>query len=128
GGVALLSLTLALLVYPLVEGREAGWPAWMIAMLAACPISLRAFVRFEARLSARGGDPLVALSLFRSSAFVTGLVMALAFYMQSSFYLTFAVYLHRGLHRRPMEAGIAPLPFARGCFVGSVSSARVTPR
>lgn len=128
GGVALLSLTLALLVYPLVEGREAGWPAWMIAMLVACPIALLAFVRFEARLSARGGDPLVALSLFRNSMFVAGLVMALAFYMHSSFYLTFAVYLQSGLHRSPMEAGIATLPFAIGYFVSSLFSAPVMHR
>jgi EmrB/QacA subfamily drug resistance transporter len=128
GGVALLSLTLALLVYPLVEGREAGWPAWMIVMLAACPIALLAFVQFEARLSARGGDPLVALSLFRNSAFVAGLVMALAFYMHSSFYLTFAVYLQSGLHRSPMEAGIATLPFAVGYFVSSLFSSPVMQR
>jgi EmrB/QacA subfamily drug resistance transporter len=128
GGVALLSLTLALLVYPLVEGREAGWPAWMIAMLVACPVALLAFVRFEARLSAGGGDPLVALSLFRNSAFVAGLVMALAFYMQSSFYLTFAVYLQSGLHRSAMEAGIASLPFAVGFFVSSLFSSPVMQR
>ena len=51
GGVILLSLTLGLLVYPLVEGREAGWPAWIVAMLVAFPFALTAFVRFEARLS-----------------------------------------------------------------------------
>jgi EmrB/QacA subfamily drug resistance transporter len=128
GGVALLSLTLALLVYPLVEGREADWPAWMIAMLVACPIALLAFVRFEARLSARGGDPLVALSLFRNSGFVAGLVMALAFYMHSSFYLTFAIYLQSGLHRSPMEAGIATLPFAVGYFISSLFSSPVMQR
>jgi len=128
GGVALLTLTLALLVYPLVEGREVGWPAWMIAMLAACPIALMAFVRFEARLSTRGGDPLVALSLFRNSGFAAGLVMALTFYMQSSFYLTFAVYLQNGLHKSPMEAGIATLPFAVGYFVSSLFSTPVMQR
>jgi EmrB/QacA subfamily drug resistance transporter len=128
GGVALLSLTLALLVYPLVEGREAGWPAWMIAMLAVCPAALLAFVRFEARLSARGGDPLVALSLFRNSGLAAGLVMALAFYMLSSFYLTFAIYLQSGLHRSPMEAGIATLPFAVGYFVSSLVSSPVMQR
>jgi EmrB/QacA subfamily drug resistance transporter len=128
GGVALLSLALALLVYPLVEGHEAGWPAWMIAMLVACPVALLAFVRFEARLSARGGDPLVALSLFRNSAFVAGMIMALAFYMQSSFYLTFAVYLQSGLHQSPMQAGIATLPFAVGFFASSLFSSPVMQR
>jgi MFS family permease len=40
GGVALLSLTLGLLVYPLVEGRESGWPVWTVAMLVAWPLAL----------------------------------------------------------------------------------------
>ncbi|MFB9262628.1 MFS transporter [Bradyrhizobium erythrophlei] len=125
GGVILLSLTLGLLVYPLVEGRESGWPAWIIAMLTAAPVALIAFIRFEARLSARGGDPLVALHLMRNAGFVIGLVMALAFYMLSSFYLTFAVYLQNGLHETPLNAGLATLPFATGFFVASLLSAHV---
>ncbi|MCC8981973.1 MFS transporter [Bradyrhizobium sp. 10BB] len=125
GGVILLSLTLGLLVYPLIEGRESGWPIWIIAMLLASPLMLAAFVRFEARLSARGGDPLVALHLLRNSDFVIGLVMALAFYMLSSFYLTFAVYLQNGLHRSPLAAGLATLPFATGFFVSSLVSSLV---
>ena len=128
GGVVLLSLTLGLLVYPLVEGRESGWPAWTIAMLVASPLALAAFVRFEARLSARGGDPLVALHLLRNRAFVIGLVMALAFYMLSSFYLTFAVYLQNGLHKSPLAAGLATLPFATGFFVSSLVSPYVMQR
>jgi EmrB/QacA subfamily drug resistance transporter len=125
GGVILLSLTLGLLVYPLIEGRESGWPFWIIAMLLASPLTLAAFVRFEARLSARGGDPLVALHLLRNCDFVIGLVMALAFYMLSSFYLTFAVYLQSGLHQTPLAAGLATLPFATGFFVASLLSSYV---
>jgi EmrB/QacA subfamily drug resistance transporter len=128
GGVVLLSLALILLIYPLVEGRESGWPAWIVAMLVAFPVALIAFVRFEARLAKRGGDPLVALHLLRNSAFVIGLVMALAFYMLSSFYLTFAVYLQNGLHETPFVAGLAMLPFATGFFVASLVSSYVMRR
>jgi EmrB/QacA subfamily drug resistance transporter len=128
GGIILLSLTLGLLVYPLVEGRESGWPAWIVAMLVASPLALAAFIRFEARLSVRGGDPLVALHLLRNSAFVIGLVMALAFYMLSSFYLTFAVYLQSGLRVSPLAAGLATLPFAVGFFVSSLVSSYVMQR
>ncbi len=32
GGIALATVTLVLLVYPLVEGRGLGWPGWIIAM------------------------------------------------------------------------------------------------
>ncbi len=125
GGVFLLSLTLALLVYPLVEGRESGWPTWIIGLLVASPIALTAFARYEARLSARGGDPLVALPLLRNTPFVIGLIIALAFYMLSSFYLTFAVYLQSGLHETPLAAGFATLPFAAGFFVASLVSSYV---
>jgi EmrB/QacA subfamily drug resistance transporter len=125
GGVVLLSLTLGLLVYPLVEGRETGWPSWIIAMLVAAPFALVAFIRFEARLLERGGDPLVALHLLRDRAFAIGLIMALAFYMLSSFYLTFAVYLQSGLHQSPLAAGLATLPFAVGFFVSSLVSSYV---
>jgi hypothetical protein len=86
------------------------------------PLCADGFIRFEAHLAARGGDPLVALHLLRNGTFVTGLVMALAFYMLSSFYLTFAVYLQSGLHQTPMAAGLATLPFAIGFFVASLAS------
>jgi EmrB/QacA subfamily drug resistance transporter len=122
GGVLLLSLTLSLLVFPLVEGRESGWPGGFVAMLAASPFALAAFAGYEARLEARGGDPLVALHLLRNTAFVTGLVMALAFYMLASFYLTFAVYLQNGLHETPWAAGLAMLPFASGCCIAALVS------
>lgn len=91
-------------------------------MLVACPFALTAFARYEARLLGRGGDPLVALPLLRNAPFVIGLVMALAFYMLSSFYLTFAVYLQSGLRQTPLAAGLATLPFAVGYFVASLAS------
>jgi EmrB/QacA subfamily drug resistance transporter len=128
GGVILLSLTLGLLVYPLIEGRETEWPAWIVATLAASPLALVAFVCFEARLFSRGGEPLVALHLLRNSAFAIGLVMAFAFYMLSSFYLTFAVYLQSGLHDSPLAAGLATLPFAAGFFISSLVSSYVMQR
>jgi EmrB/QacA subfamily drug resistance transporter len=128
GGVVLLSLTLVLLVFPLVEGREAGWPFWIVSMLGASPFALLAFILFEARLTARSGDPLVALYLFRNRGYSIGLLMALAFYMLSSFYLTFAVYLQSGLHNSALKAGMATLPFAIGYFVSSLVSSFVMQR
>ncbi|MGY4572065.1 MFS transporter [Bradyrhizobium sp. USDA 3256] len=125
GGVLLLSLTLGLMVYPLVEGRQLSWPLWTIGMLLASLLALMAFTRYESLLYARGGDPLVALHLLQNRVFATGLVIALAFYMLSSFYLTFAVYLQSGLHLSPFDAGLATLPFAAGFFASSLISSYV---
>ncbi|SDS10853.1 MFS transporter [Bradyrhizobium canariense] len=128
GGVVLLSLTLGLLVYPLVEGREAGWPWWIAVMLAASPVALTIFILFEKWLDQRGGSPLVELALFRERRFATGIAMALAFYMQNAFFLTFSVYLQNGLHLTPMDAGIATLPYVIGSFVASLASSHLMQR
>ncbi|KVE27403.1 MFS transporter [Burkholderia singularis] len=128
GGVVLLSLALGLLIYPLVQGRETGWPAWIVAMLVASPFAFTAFIFFENSVARHGGSPLVELALFREDGFAVGVVMALTFYMLSSFYLTFSVYLQAGLHLTPLHAGLETLPFAIGFFVASLGSARVTQR
>lgn len=128
GGVALLSATLGLLVYPLVEGRETGWPPWLVVMLAASPVALTAFIRFEKRLIGRGGSPLVDLSLFRNRGFAISVAMALVFYMHAAFYLMFSVYLQGGLHLTPLDAGLWTLPFGIGYFVASFAAAGVMRR
>jgi EmrB/QacA subfamily drug resistance transporter len=128
GGVVLLSLTLGLLVYPLIEGREIGWPWWVVVMLVASPAALAIFVLFERRLGKRGGSPLVELSLFRDKRFAAGIVMALAFYMQNAFFLTFSVFLQSGLDMTPMQAGVATLPYVSGSFVASLASSYLMQR
>jgi predicted MFS family arabinose efflux permease len=127
-GVVLLSAALGLLIYPLVEGRETGWPLWIVAMLFASPIALITFIRFERRLTERGGSPLVDVSLFRQSGFSVGVAMALLFYMLSAFYLTFSIYLQGGLCFAPRDAGLRMLPFGIGYFVASFPSAKIMQR
>ncbi|EDZ99223.1 major facilitator superfamily MFS_1 [Burkholderia sp. H160] len=128
GGVMLLSVTLGLLIYPLVEGRESGWPAWIVAMLVAAPFAFALFVLFENRFAARGGSPLVEFALFDEPGFAVGIIMALLLYMLSSFYLTFSVYLQSGLRLSPLDAGLATLPYAVGYFFASLASARIMQR
>jgi EmrB/QacA subfamily drug resistance transporter len=128
GGVVLLSVALGSLVYPLVEGRERNWPAWLIGMLLAAPGALWAFTRFELRLKRRGGSPLVDFALFRERGFAFGVPMALLYYMLSAFYLCFSVYLQAGLRLTPLEAGMRNLPFGVGYFVASFVSAAVMRR
>jgi EmrB/QacA subfamily drug resistance transporter len=84
-GVILLSVTLGCLVYPMIEGRELGWPKWMMGMVCLCVIALLGFIRYETRLSANGLDPLVEFALFRNRRFSLGILMGLVFYMLSAF-------------------------------------------
>src|SRR5215471_15778750 len=63
-GVALISAALLLLLYPLVQGRQLGWPAWTFASMAASAPVFALFIWWE-RIKARtDGSPLVQLRLF----------------------------------------------------------------
>ena len=80
GGILLATLTLVLLVYPLVEGRGLGWPLWTIACLFASVPALGGFVLYEWLVQNRGHAPLVSLRLFRDPGFSLGLAMAMTFF------------------------------------------------
>jgi EmrB/QacA subfamily drug resistance transporter len=124
GGVGLLSLALAALIYPLVQGREQGWPLWTYATLIASLLLFALFLRFEARVARRGGTPLVDVSLLRHADFALGIVVTLGFYLTSAFMFTFAVYL-QGLGLDALRTGLATLPFTLGYLVASVAAAPV---
>src|ERR1700678_4771639 len=55
GGMALIGLALTAIIYPLIQGHAAGWPAWTLTPLAAGAALLGAFVLWERR---RHNDPL----------------------------------------------------------------------
>jgi len=127
-GVVLLSTSLDCIVYPLIEGRDQGWPRWLLGMMCLSAVALLGFLRYERHLSAKGLDPLVELALFRSRRFTLGILMGLVFYMLSAFYLTFSIYLQAGLRETPLDAGLATLPFAVGFFLGSITSSHIARR
>jgi EmrB/QacA subfamily drug resistance transporter len=120
GGAALVSLAVGLLVYPLIQGREAGWPAWTFASIGASVAALVAFVLLERRRERLGLWPLVTPSLFRKRAFSAGLVTALVFFAgMIGLMLTFMLYLQIGEGYSAIEAGLAMVPWSLGTAVGA---------
>src|SRR3984957_17595786 len=49
GGVWLVGLALVAIIYPLIQGRSSGWPAWSFVMLAAGALLLVGFLLYERR-------------------------------------------------------------------------------
>jgi len=114
-GVTLLTLASALLIIPLVEGRELGWPTWTYAMMAASVVALALFVASERR----SPHPVIAPSLFRKRSFVVGLIIVAGFFAaQGGFLLAFNLLLQLGLHWSPLDSGLALIPWALGSAVG----------
>ncbi|WFE31539.1 MFS transporter [Micromonospora sp. WMMD975] len=114
-GVLLVSLGAVLLLYPLVQGRELGWPGWTLAMPVGAALVFAVFVRYERAWQRAGRDPLVVPTLFRRRAFTGGLVAGLAFFTAlTGFSLVFSLYLQLGLGWSPLRTGLASVPQALG--------------
>lgn len=124
-GVALVSPALALLLIPLVEGRQLHWPAWTWVSLAASALVLFVFARAQAATSRRGGTPLVEPALFRSRAFPAGLATVLSVYCgMASLMLIIALYLQDGLHYSALISGLSFLPMGVTFFLSSRNAGR----
>lgn len=120
GGAALVTLAVGLLVYPLIQGREAGWPAWTFASIGASAVVLAAFVAFERRRERHGASPLVTMSLFRKRAFSAGLATALVFFAgMIGLMLTLSLFLQLGQGFSAIHAGLTLIPWSVGTAIGA---------
>ena len=126
GGIVLLTLTLFLLVFPLIEGASADWPLWALICLLLSVPALLAFLAYEYRVTKQGKVPLVSLVLFRHRRFSAGLLtiaLASAFIAGVLFLLTF--YLQTILRLTPLQAGFVLMVGSIAFVLASSLSPRV---
>ncbi|HEU5059377.1 MAG TPA: MFS transporter [Kofleriaceae bacterium] len=128
-GAALITAALFLVMVPLTEGRQQGFPAWMVAMLVAGLAALAAFGWLEARKSAADRSPLVHTGLFRDRGFRRGLALAcLLMFGIPAFFFVVAQYLQNGFAFTPLHAGLTTFPYALGTSLTSLASDRLVKR
>jgi EmrB/QacA subfamily drug resistance transporter len=126
GGAVLSALGLFLLIFPLAEGRERGWPTPIVVMLLCSVPVLIAFVVYEWRLGRRGGDPVLRLQLFTDRAFSLGAAIAFVFFgTLTSLIFTISLTLQFGFGFSPLRAGVMTLPWALGTGLAALASAVV---
>lgn len=128
-GMILIALALTAVAFPLIEGRQLGWPAWSWASLGVSLILFGLFVRYEKRVQQRGGSPLVDMTLFRERAFSAGLGAQLIFWTgQASFFLIFALYVQFGRGLDPLDSGLIFMAIGAGYMVTSAVARFVAAR
>jgi len=110
-GATGVALALGLVLGPLTLGQREGWPAWTwLSMAAAVPVAALT-IRWQRALSARGGRPVLDLSLFRVPSYVAGVVAIAAFMAYFvGFMFTLALLLQAGLGLTAFQAGLAFAP------------------
>ncbi len=121
GGVAL--------VYPLIQGREDGWPAWSFAMLAGGVLSLAAFGALQARRSHKGRTPLVEPSILRRRPYVAGLAVVVGFIgAMGGMMIALNVMFQVGLGFSPLACGVATVTIPVAAIGGSITSSALLTR
>ena len=124
-GVVLSSIGLGLLLYPLVEGQDAGWPVWSLVMLGFSVPVLAVFVWHQHDKSSRQDLPLLQMELFRNQSFTIGVVLVLIYYStHSSFFLAYAFLVQVGLGRTPLAAAVILSVVPAAFMVGSTIAGR----
>lgn len=124
-GALLVAAGSALLVLPLIQGREAGWPWWTFAMLATAALAFAAL----ARRQTTSRSPILAPALLKKRPFVAGLSVAVILFAGSGgLMLILSLFLQLGLHYSALHTGLALAPVAAGIAVSSLLVPALSPR
>jgi EmrB/QacA subfamily drug resistance transporter len=119
-GAAVLAASLIAIVYPLLEGRQLGWPVWVWLVLAAGLLGVAMLAVIGERHPRPRTAPLLRPGLLRVPAFAAGLGVQLAFSAgMQGFFLLFALWLQIGEHFSPLRAGLTAVAFSVGSFIGA---------
>jgi EmrB/QacA subfamily drug resistance transporter len=129
-GNLLLAGVLLLLLFPLVEGRAFGWPAWSWLVLAMAVPAAAILAWWEMRLDRRDGEPVLQTGLLRAHrAFGAGQGLALLYFAGfTSLFFTLSIMWQEGLGRSALQTGLLVLPFACGSLLTASSSYRFSRR
>ena len=109
-GALLLGAGVLALLFPLVSLEGGSSP--VVVILVAAPVLLVAFFRWEARLTARGREPLLDVTLLRRlPGYASGLAIgAIYFTGFTGIFLVLSVHLQEELGFTPLQAGLLMTP------------------
>jgi EmrB/QacA subfamily drug resistance transporter len=128
-GVVLLATGVLLLLLPLVEGRQYGWPWWTWVLLGLAVPVVAGFGLWERRQRRRGLAPVVDITLFRVRSYAAGTALATTYFAGfTGVFFVLTLYLQLGHGYSALLAGLSTIPFALSSAVTAGLSSRVSGR
>jgi EmrB/QacA subfamily drug resistance transporter len=128
-GLSLLTGGLLLLLVPLVEGQQDGWPSWTWICFGSCVLVFALLAWWERTTSARGGDPVLKPGLIRQTSFSAGAIFALVFFAGfSSVFFTVSILWQEGLAHSALMTGLVIAPYSVGTLVTAANSDKLSAR
>ena len=127
-GVALLTMALIALTYPLVRGPELHWPFWSIILIGLSISLFSLFVFDQRRKLQNGREPLIDLRLFGFKDFNIGLCVVLFYFMvQDSYFLINVILFQTGFGISSSKTGVLFVFQGVGYVIASLLSLRLIP-
>jgi len=125
-GTLLIIAASGLLLLPLIQGQEAGWPLWTFISLTASIIGFGIFTIQQRWVISRNRTPLVDPDIFKSRTYNLGLAGIFTFFAGfTGVYLIITLFLQIGQGYSARGAGIANIAIALGTAVGGALSGAV---
>ena len=125
-GSLLIIASSGLLLLPLIQGQEAGWPLWTFISLAASIIGFGIFTIQQRWTISHNRTPLVDPDIFKSSTYNLGLAGIFTFFAGfTGVYLIVTLFLQIGQGYSARGAGIANIAIALGTAIGGALSGAV---
>ena len=123
-GAALLGGGVLCVLLPLVAVMDG--PSPVLGMLAGAPLLFYAFVRWERRVMARGGAPLLDVALLsRAPGYRSGIALGTLYFTGfTGVFLVLSVYLQDGLGLSALATGLMLTPFAAGSALTATPAGR----
>jgi MFS family permease len=119
GGVWLVGVALVAIIFPLIQGRNAGWPVWSFAMLGAGAALLLGFLRYERRREA----PLIEPTLLTNRTYLSGTAVTVALFGAfGGLVLCVSLYGQLGEGWSPIHAGLTLTPMVVSMILGMLAS------
>ena len=126
GGVGLVGLALVAIIYPLIQGQDAGWPAWTFVLLAVGALLLGLFVWYERH---RRHNALIEASLLTNRMYLSGIaVMLCLFGAFGGLLLCVSLFGQLGQGWSPIHAGLTLTPMVVGLILGMLVSGMLVTR
>jgi EmrB/QacA subfamily drug resistance transporter len=127
-GIALLTLGLIAIFYPLVQGRELGWPGWSVGLLIVALPILAVFALWQRSLARRGGSPLIPPALLNFRGLAAGQLVMFCVNMAIGVFFVLTLHLQLGLGFSPLGAALTVVPATLGIVIGNVVAMRTSER
>jgi EmrB/QacA subfamily drug resistance transporter len=124
-GLVIATAAMLAVLYPLVEGRTLGWPWWIFALVAACPLLLWVFARYERAVIRQGHTPLIDPALLRQRAALGGLSVAVLFFAGAAYPVILTVHLQSTVGYSPLHTALTIVPAAVGVGLFSPFATRL---